>query len=96
MDRNKLNSAPVIVIVAVLAVAIIGFFGYRKVVAQDAPQVTKAADARKSIEQLARQSEGDYTKLTPDEQKLLDTTYRGNGQRALRNVYKSLTASGGH
>jgi hypothetical protein len=96
MDRNKLNSAPVIVVVAVLAVAIIGFYGYRKVAGQDAPQVTKAADARKSIEQLARQSGGDYTKLSPDEQKLLDVTYRGNGQRALANVYKGLTESGGH
>jgi hypothetical protein len=96
MDSNKLNSAPVIVAIAVLAVGIIGFFGYKTVAGQSTPQVTKAVDARKSIEQLARQSEGDYSKLTPEEQKLLDVTYRGNGQRALRNVYKTLTASGGH
>lgn len=97
MDRKEPRSVPVIVMVAVavLAAALIGLFGYRTLVPSGGGQATKAADTRRSIEDMARKSGGDYTKLSPDEQKLLDATYRGNGQRALHNVYKSLTESGG-
>ena len=96
MDLKQPVSTPVIVTAAVIALIGVGFFGFRKMNGSQAAFVTNAKDTRKNIEQLALQSGGDYDKLSPDERKLLDATYHGNGRRAIQNVYKSISTSGGH
>ena len=95
MSLKQPVPVPLIAVAVVAVLAIAGFLGFRQM-APPAPLVTNSVDTRKSIEQLAMQSGGDYSKLTADEQKLLDMTYRGNGRRAIHNIYKSLTAPGGH
>ena len=80
-----------LVIIAVVAVGIVGFFGYRSLRGPSYPPITNIKDTYNSIDDMARKTQGDFTKLTPKEQDDLNSFARGHGKQYLQSRYKILT-----
>jgi hypothetical protein len=80
-----------LVAIAVLAVAVIGFFGFRTLSGPSYPVGPDMHQAYKTIDDMARSSGGDFSKLTPDEQKQINDFARGNGKNYLAKRYKVIT-----
>ncbi len=78
-------------IIAVLVVGVIGFFGYRSLRGQSYPPITSMKDTYQSIDDMARKTQGDFSKLTPKEQDDLNSFSRGHGKQYLLSRYKILT-----
>ena len=93
---NAKQPVPVAIIVGALAVvvAIACFFGYRAMSppAREAPTSVEMYDA---VTKMALKSGGDYSKLSPDDQKYLDLMSHGHGQKLLANQYARAATSGG-
>jgi hypothetical protein len=92
MKDIKEMSPVTLVVIAVVAVALIGFFGYRVLAGPSYPAIPSMKDAYQSIDDMARKSQGDFTKLSPKEQDDLNSFARGHGKQYLLSRYKVLTS----
>jgi len=81
-------------LIAVAAVAVIGFFGFRAMSGPSYPAIPTMKDTYRSIDDMARRSQGDFSKLSPDEQAELNSFARGHGKEYLANRYKIITTGG--
>lgn len=81
-------------LIAILAVAVVGFFGFRAMSGPSYPAIPKMSDAYKSIDDMARKSQGDFSKLSADEQANLNSFARGHGKEYLANRYRIITTGG--
>jgi len=80
--------------IAVLAVALIAYFGYVTLAGPSRAEVPTAKEMHSKAEKLALKSGGDFSALTPAEQKMLDEMTLGHGKRYIEINYKRL--SGGN
>jgi hypothetical protein len=80
---------------AAVALIGIGYFGFRTLSGPSYPKVATSTELRSTEEQLALKSGGDFSKLSPDDQKTLDTLTRGHGQKFIEINYAKLSSSGG-
>jgi hypothetical protein len=81
-------------LIGILAIGAIGFFGFRAMSGPSYPAIPTMKDAYQSIDDLARKSQGDYSKLSPQEQASLDSFARGHGKEYLAHRYKIITTGG--
>jgi hypothetical protein len=95
MADKKQIPVQIAVPIGAVAVAAICFYGYRTVAGPSFPKAPSAKELHSSAEQLALKSGGDFSKLTPDEQKMLDNMTLGHGKRFVEINYAKLSASGG-
>jgi hypothetical protein len=85
---------PVIVIVAICALVLIGILGFKIVSGGDqrvGPSIPQLYD---KVGVLAKQSGGDFSKLSPEDQKFLNDMSRGHGKKFLETQYAKVTSSG--
>jgi hypothetical protein len=95
MTAKKPLPTSIAIAIAVAAVAIIGFFGYRTLAGPSYPKVPTSVELHSQAEQLALKCGGDFSKLTTDEQKMLDNMTLGHGKKFVEINYAKLSASGG-
>ena len=81
-------------LIAVVVVGVVGFLGYRALSGPSYPAIPKMTDTYKSIDDMARRSQGDFSKLTAEEQSNLNSFARGRGKEYLANRYKIITTGG--
>jgi hypothetical protein len=87
---------PVIAVVAICALILIGIFGLKIVNGGDpqvGPSIPQLYD---KVGALAKQSGGDFSKLSPEDQKLLNDMSRGHGKKFLETQYAKLNSPGGN
>lgn len=82
------------VAIVVVAVALIGYYGYRTLAGPSYQKVPTAQQQHSKAEQLALKSGGDFEKLSSEEQKKLDDMTLGHGRKYVEINYKRL-ANGG-
>ena len=76
-----------LVLVGILALAISGC-------GPSQPPIPSMKDAYATIDDMARKTQGDYTKLTPAEQSEIDSFAKGHGKDYLAKRYKIITSGG--
>jgi hypothetical protein len=81
-------------LVAILALVVIGFVGFKAMSGPTYPAIPQMKDTYKSIDDMARSSQGDFSKLSPDQQADLNSFARGHGKEYLANRYKIITTGG--
>jgi hypothetical protein len=81
-------------LLAVVGLALIGFIGYKELSGPSYPNIPTMKDAYQSIDDMARKSQGDFSKLSPDEQANLNSFAKGRGKEYLANRYKIITTGG--
>jgi hypothetical protein len=74
-------------IVAFVAIALVGC-------GPSYPAIPTMKQAYATIDDMARRTKGDYTKLTPAEQSQIDAFARGHGKDYLSKRYKIITTGG--
>ena len=94
MNAKQAIPIPLIIVVIVAALAIIGFLGF-KAMAGPVREAPSSQEMYGTVAKMAKKSGGDYSKLTPDDQKFLDLMSHGHGQKLLENEYARTNASGG-
>lgn len=95
MAKKQSSSVPLMVAVAVLAAAFVGWFGYRTLSGPSYPKAPTSPELHSQAERLALKSGGDFSRLTPDEQRMLDNMTRGHGKKFVEMNYAKLSKSGG-
>ena len=90
MNAKKPLSASAIVIAAIVALAIVGFIGFRSLNGA-APQAASAPEMYGHVAKLAVQSGGDYTKLAQVDQQYLEHMSHGHGKKLLEAEYARAT-----
>jgi predicted lipoprotein len=58
------------------------------------PPIPSMKEAYATIDDMARRTQGDYTKLTPAEQSQIDSFAKGHGKTYLAKRYKIITTGG--
>ena len=81
-------------LIAIAALAVIGFFGYKVMSGPSYPAIPAMKDTYQSIDDMARKSQGDFSKLSSEEQSNLNSFARGHGKEYLANRYKIITNGG--
>ena len=81
-------------IIIVLAVGFIGFVGYKSLSGPSYPAIPAMKDTYQSIDDMARKTQGDFSKLSPADQNNLNSFARGHGKEYLANRYKIITTGG--
>jgi hypothetical protein len=94
MNPKQVIPIPVIAVSIVVVLAVAGFFGFRAVSGPSA-QAPSAPEMYSQVQKLALKSGGDYSKLSPEDQKYLDLMSHGHGQKLLANEFERTNASKG-
>jgi len=90
MAEKKQVSTGVIAGVAAVAIALVGFFGFRTMSGPSMPTVPSPTSQYKTADQLALKCGGDFSKLTAAEQKSLDDMTLGHGAKYVQSHYAAL------
>ncbi len=85
---------PIIAIVAICFVVLIGILGFKIVQGGDQPVGPSIPQLYDHVGALAKQSGGDFSKLSPEDQKLLNDISRGHGKKFLQTQYAKLSSTG--
>ena len=92
MMNAKKEIPPLYIGIAVFAVvALVAFFGFRTLSGPSYPAIPDMKQAYQSIDDMALKSQGDFSKLTTQQQADLNSFARGHGQQYLKSRYKVLT-----
>lgn len=94
-DVKQQVPLPVVLGICVVALIAIGFIGFRTLSGPSYTKVPTAADQHSQAEKLALKSGGDFTKLSPQEQQLLNNMTLGHGQKFVEINYPRLSGQGG-
>jgi hypothetical protein len=94
MKDIKEIPTPYLGLIAIVILALIGFFGYRVMSGPSYPNIPTMKDTYQSIDDMARKSQGDFSKLSAQEQANLNSFARGHGKEYLTNRYKIITTGG--
>jgi hypothetical protein len=86
-ELSPLHWAGIVVVLAV----VVGFLGYRSLAAPSHPPIPDMKQAYQSIDDMARKTQGDFSKLAPSEQNDLNSFAKGHGKQYLLARYKILT-----
>jgi len=81
-------------LIVVLVLAVVGFFGFRTLSGPSYPAIPTMKDAYASIDDMARKTQGDFSKLSPQQQADLNSFARGHGKEYLANRFKIITTGG--
>ena len=83
--EKKAVGLPIIIVAAVLGLALIGFIGYRTF---NPPQAHTAAMQTFDdyVSQKAKESNRDFSKLSPEDQAKLNSQTMGHGAQALQSA----------
>lgn len=95
MDLKKPIPIYAVVAIAVLVIALIGFFGFRAISGTAARQAPSSVDLYQKVNQLAQKGGGDYSKLSADDQKFLEVMSHGHGKKLLESAYARSNSPGG-
>jgi hypothetical protein len=87
--------APLIAGAIVIGLALVGFIGYKALAGPSYTKAPTAVELYSKADQLTLQCGGDFSKLTPDQQKLLDNMTLGHGKKYVEIHYPKLSSSGG-
>ena len=77
---------------AIVVVAVVAFFGYKTLSGPSYPAIPSMKQAYQSIDDMALKSQGDFSKLTSQQQQDLNSFARGHGAQYLKSRYKILTS----
>ena len=93
IGSDKRVSLPVVFAVVVLLVAFVGwrfyaYFGPHTPVAESKPLLPQYQEANDWVTQKAKESQGDVTKLSPEDQQQLSEQTHGMGATVLKSVYE--------
>ena len=77
---------------AILVVALVAFIGYKALSGPSYPAIPNMKQAYQSIDDMALKSQGDFTKLTPQQQQDLNSFARGHGAQYLKSRYNVLSS----
>jgi|GEM_PF-5292949 len=81
-------------LIAVVVVAFVGFVGYKSLSGPTYPPVPSMKDTYQTIDDMARKTQGDFSKLSPQEQSDLNSFAKGHGKEYLAKRYKIITTGG--
>lgn len=86
-DKNNVN-LPIVVIAVIALIVFMGWMGYRTFGPEPRPvnDLTIAHD--KWMEQVARDSKGDFSKVKPEDQSRLQKESYGHGEQMLQGYVK--------
>lgn len=93
--KDQSVPAPLVAAIAVIVIALVGFFGFRMLSGPSYPKVPSAKQLYSQADQLALKSGGDFSKLSTDEQTLLNNLTAGHGQKYIELHYAKLAGTGG-
>jgi hypothetical protein len=92
MNTKKEVSPLYLGVAATAVVALLVFVGYRTLSGPSYPEIPSMKQAYQSIDDMARKSQGDFSKLTAQQQLDLNSFARGHGAQYLSSRYKVLTS----
>ncbi|MDR3689358.1 MAG: hypothetical protein P4L46_08270 [Fimbriimonas sp.] len=94
MNKKKQVSPVVIAVGLVAVLGFVAFMGF-KTLSGPARQAPSAPEMYDAVGKLAIKSGGDYSKLSPSEQKYLELMSHGHGQKLLANQFARVNGARG-
>jgi hypothetical protein len=91
-DAAETGARPVspaaLIAAAVVLIAFIAFLAYRTLGPFTPPETFSVQDQKTWVNEAAKKSQGDFSRLSPEEQKKLNDISLGNGATYLRRTYE--------
>jgi hypothetical protein len=81
---------PVIIAAGVALLGFVGWWGYKNLGPQVTPKTAENLQADAFLQEMAKKSGGDISKLTPEEQTKVNTYTGGRGGMALAGIARGL------